>query len=363
MSWRLSATRLMQICILILLVVSAAQVLWWYVDQELYSAKVRERMLTHFAHDRAAAQHALDAGGSAASIAEDYPHLRVVDGTVEIVPEARAEIEEERARRVNRYRWEGGFFLVVLVASMSVLWRALREEALMRRRQQNFIAAVSHELKSPLASLQLGAETMMLRELPPERSREILVRMLAELNRMGDLVSKILDATRLDHGHIRLTREPVLLTETVSSVLSSLATRAEAGGVRFETGVADDCEITADPLAATTVVRNLVDNAVKATAAAGGGTVTVRAEKTDGQVRLEVRDDGLGFRPEDAGRLFEKFYRPGDELRRKSPGSGLGLFIVRGFMQLERGRVEAHSDGPGKGAVFSVSWPAARGTT
>ena len=120
---------------------------------------------------------------------------------------------------------------------------------------------------------------------------------------------------------------------------------------------------SADPLAARTVVRNLVDNAVKATAAAGGGTVIVQAGKTDGGVRLEVRDNGLGFQPQEAGRLFEKFYRPGDELRRKSPGSGLGLFIVKGFMQLERGRVDARSDGPGKGAVFSVSWPAAGETT
>jgi signal transduction histidine kinase len=359
----LSGTRALQIGILFLLVVSAAQVLWWYIDQELYGAAVRERTLALFESDRVAAQHALDLGEPAAMIAEDYPHLRVVGGRVEVAPGEREAIEREHERRINRYRWEGGFFLAVLGICMVVLWHALREEGRMRRRQQNFIAAVSHELKSPLASLQLGAETLHLRDLPPERSRAVVERMLGDLRRMGDLVSKILDATRLDHGHIRLRRESVRVARIVDSVLEGFVVAAEQAGVRLESRVPDDVEVLADPLATTTVVRNLVENAVKATAAAGGGSVELRAERTDGHVRLEVRDDGHGFRREESGRLFEKFYRPGDELRRKSPGSGLGLFIVRGFMQLEQGRVDAHSDGPGKGAVFAVSWPVARDAT
>ncbi len=82
----------------------------------------------------------------------------------------------------------------------------------------------------------------------------------------------------------------------------------------------------------------------------------VTAAVDDGQVRLTVADDGGGFPPEEARLLFEKFYRPGDEMRRKGTGQGLGLYIVRRFMELEKGRIRAHSDGPGTGATFEVWW-------
>jgi signal transduction histidine kinase len=114
-------------------------------------------------------------------------------------------------------------------------------------------------------------------------------------------------------------------------------------------------------VAVRTVLRNLVDNAIKAVAAKGGGVVRVEGRRAAGAVELEVRDDGVGFPPEEADRLFEKFYRLGDELRRTSPGSGLGLYIVRRFVQLTGGRVSARSAGPGEGAAFTVRWPAARG--
>jgi signal transduction histidine kinase len=131
--------------------------------------------------------------------------------------------------------------------------------------------------------------------------------------------------------------------------------------VSFTAEAAPELEVQADPIALRTVLSNLVDNAIKATIANGGGTVTLRAEESGQFVKLVVRDSGVGFAANETNRLFEKFYRPGDELRRKTRGSGLGLYIVRRFVELEHGRVSAHSDGPGQGAVFTVLWPAPRG--
>jgi signal transduction histidine kinase len=104
-----------------------------------------------------------------------------------------------------------------------------------------------------------------------------------------------------------------------------------------------------------------VSNAVKSVAAkGGGGTVWLDARVEGDQVRVEVRDDGLGFEPAESRRLFGKFYRPGDELRRRTQGSGLGLSIVARFVQAGGGRVSAASEGPGRGATFRVWWPRAR---
>jgi signal transduction histidine kinase len=357
-----AGTRLLQIGLLFVLVVSIAQVVWWYIDQNMHTSAVRARQIEHFDADVRAAEMLMQSGVSEERLTRLYPHLVVENGRAAVAPASLESMDEVRRKRLNQYRWEGGFFIVVLVACMAVLWRALREEALLRRRQQNFIAAVSHEFKSPLASLQLNVETMQLREPPPEKSKELLRRMLLDLRRMGEMVAKILDAARLEQGRIELVPEPVHLAGTVSTVLESFEARAQAAGVRLQADVPDEIEVQADPVAVRTVLSNLIDNAVKATTAAGGGKVKVEGARTDGHVCLTVEDDGLGFRPEERSKIFRKFYRPGDELRRNRPGAGLGLFIVKRFVALEKGRVQASSAGPGRGAKFTVSWPVAHGT-
>jgi signal transduction histidine kinase len=242
-----------------------------------------------------------------------------------------------------------------------VLWKALYEESLLRKRQQNFVATVSHEFKSPLASLQLTAETFEMRELSPERSHELIDRMLGDIRRMEEMVTKILDATRIEQGRLPLNPERIALSRAVASVLAEYKDRAREKQVELQTLPSDEYEIRADAGGVRTVIRNLVDNAIKSTAIEGGGKVMVDITNDGGFIQLRVTDNGHGFRKHDAVKLFTKFFRPGDALCRKGAGTGLGLYIVERFMHLEKGRVQAHSEGLGKGAVFTVSWPAIRG--
>ena len=132
--------------------------------------------------------------------------------------------------------------------------------------------------------------------------------------------------------------------------------------MRISQQVPEGLEIAADPAAASTVLRNLIENALRASATAGGAgahEIRLTGRAHSGYVELEVADDGVGFEPAEAEKLFEKFYRPGDELRRTSKGTGLGLYVVRRFVELERGWVTAASPGPGRGATFTAAWPAA----
>jgi signal transduction histidine kinase len=266
------------------------------------------------------------------------------------------DIEVASEGRVNRYFWEGAFFLVVLIGGMAVLTRTLRHDAELRRRQQNFLAAVSHEFKSPLASMQLAAETLVMRaeEADPKRLGR---RILEDCERLLRMVDNLLDTTRIEEGRHVLADEKTDLAAAVASVVDSFEERAARHAVKISQRVPEPLMLTIDRTALDTILRNLVDNALKACIAGDGHAIDINVDQVDGRIELSVRDDGLGFSPNDATRMFEKFHRLGDELRRKTPGTGLGLYIVKRLADMSGANLAATSKGPGHGAEISLSWP------
>jgi signal transduction histidine kinase len=257
---------------------------------------------------------------------------------------------------VNRYLWEGSFFLVVLIGGMAVLTRTLRHDAELRRRQQNFLAAVSHEFKSPLASMQLAAETLVLRSQEDDAKR-LGQRILEDCERLLRMVDNLLDTTRIEEGRHVLSAEKVDLAAAAGSVVESFEERAARHAVTIGRSVPDALELAIDRTALETILRNLVDNALKACIAGDGHRIDIQFDRSGGRIDLSVSDDGLGFSPEDATLMFEKFHRLGDELRRKTPGTGLGLYIVKRLAELSGASVRAESSGPGHGAKISLTWP------
>jgi signal transduction histidine kinase len=356
-------TRALQWGFVVLLSIAAAQVVWWILDEVWHTQKLHDALVAEYNLEVEVARTLLDRGTSATDVSDMFPQVVFSSGPerVAVNPMALAQLEDDRIRRLRRIGWEGAFFLLVLVAAMAVLAQALHQDAQLRRRQQNFLAAVTHEFKSPLASIKLSAETLALRDPPPEKRRALVDRLLADIDRMDAMIGNILDTARLEEGRVQLQPERVSVASAVRALADEIGPRAAAAGVSFTAEAGPELEVQADPIALRTVLRNLVDNAIKATVANGGGTVSLRAEEAGAFVKLVVRDTGVGFAANETNRLFEKFYRPGDELRRKTRGSGLGLYIVRRFVELEHGRVSAHSDGPGHGAVFTVLWPMPRG--
>ncbi len=361
MRLNLLRTRFFQVTVLVLLIVSVAQVAWWIVDQSNKAGVLRQRLTEVYGREVMAAEELRNRGAEKATLERLFPYLEIdASGEIVIAPDVLEGLRTDRARWLNQYGWEGGFFLVVLVISMAAVWRALHEESVLRRRQQNFIAAVSHELKSPLASMQLSVETLSLREPSREGVRKLTDRMAADIARMMNMITKILDAAKLDQPRITLHPESVPLAEALRRVLDELEERRQRSSARVEVDIEAGLNVLADPLGVGTVLLNLLENAFRAVAANSGGEVRIQAEPADGFVHLTIEDDGVGFRSEEASLLFDKFYRPGDEMRRRGSGQGLGLYIVRRFIELEKGRIRAHSDGTGTGATFEVWWPIAR---
>jgi signal transduction histidine kinase len=359
MSLSLDRKRALRIAFLAILVFSAGEVVWWMLDQRRLVRWESERIAALHDGNRQVAERLVADGAARDEVSALFPDLDFANGSFSVSPRAFVEIEREHARRLRQYLWEGSFFLVVLGACMAVISRTLAEEAQLRRRQQNFIAAVTHELKSPIASLQLAAETIALRRPEPARLDALVKRMRGDIRRLEDMVGRILDTATLEAGRPHLRQERLPFGRLVAGVAEEFAERAAERGVRISQNVPAGLEIAADPAAANTVLRNLIENALRASAAGGGREIRLTGRAHAGFAELEVSDDGVGFEPAEAGKLFEKFYRPGDELRRTSKGTGLGLYVVRRFLELERGWVTAASPGPGRGATFIAAWPVA----
>jgi signal transduction histidine kinase len=351
--------RFLHIVMIGLQVFAVAQVLWWLIDQRMVAAEHSHQVRTLYTYDVAAGQRMESAGIDASEITAIFPHLHVTGGEVGLRPEAVAALHEAQRSRVNQYTWESGFFLLVLAAGIAVLWRGLSGEAEVRRKQDNFLAMVSHQFKTPLASLQLSLETMLRRQLSPERFQQLSHRMLDDLRRMENMVAKILDSARLDRGRVQLNRERIGMAEAVRHVLANVEDIAKRENVTFAVDIPADLELYADPVATDGVLRNLIDNAIAAVAPMKGGAIVISGRRHGGAVEIAVKDSGIGFEPADADRLFEKFVRLDTAGGRDAAGTGLGLYIVRRFMHFENGEAKAHSDGPGKGATFTVTWPAA----
>ncbi len=351
-------SKALQLGFLALLAISTAQVAWWVADQRSLARRDRDRVTALYEADAQAVTAAFDQ--ATAQLPELMPHLEIDPerGTATVRPESVQALVADADSRINRYTWEGGFFLLVLLGGMTVLTRTIRHDAQLRKRQQNFLAAVSHELKSPLASMRLAAETL-IRRPDHDQTERLARRMLEDGERLLRMVENLLDTTRLEEGRIDLKREALALSNAVSASVARYREPARSRGIELHVDVADELQIEADPVAIDTVLRNLMDNAVKACVAGSGRNVWVDAQPADGFVRINVRDDGSGFSPDDAGMIFEKFYRLGDEMRRSTPGTGLGLYLVRGLAEVSGARVTAASEGPGLGATVTVEWPAA----
>jgi signal transduction histidine kinase len=353
------AVRALQVGFLALLTICSAQLAYWMADEYRYTADIVAQRRVEYEANARAASELLTAGVSWPQIAAMHPEVeRLPDGTTRVSASALARLDADRFHRLNRYSWEGAFFLTVIFGAMAVVYTALRAETELRQRQEQFLAASSHELKSPLASLRLSADTLAMRDPPPEHRAKLVQRVLADLGRLDRTIGNILDASRLSGDAVRVVREPVSLAREVADVTDELRLLAEDEGLKLAVDVPATLTIVADREGVRTIVRNLVHNAIKASrGAADGSTVTVTAAAEAHHVRLDVRDQGMGFDPAETQRLFDKFYRIESTGQERLPGTGLGLYLVRRCIELDGGTVSASSEGNGHGASFTVRWP------
>jgi signal transduction histidine kinase len=221
------------------------------------------------------------------------------------------------------------------------------------RARRDLIAAVSHDLRTPLASTRALIEAVTDGVVEdPEKQARYLASARSELEKLGRLVDDLFELSRIDAGALRLNLEEASLRDLISDTLSGFRHQAERKGVSLVGEVSDGVDpVLANPPRLQRVLYNLVSNALRHTPA--DGTIVLRAEPGKGMVRVEVSDTGEGIVPEDLSRVFERSFR-GERSRTRieaGDGAGLGLAIARGLIEAHGGEMSVESQ-PGEGARF-----------
>jgi signal transduction histidine kinase len=253
----------------------------------------------------------------------------------------------------------GAVCFLLVIAGLVWLCAWLVREIGVNQRQRAFLDAVTHEMRTPLASLQLHLDTLDRHDPERERRREFLLRMRGDLERLDRTVQQVLSAARAEESGRRARLAPVSLRELLDECIADLRGRhgLPEQAVRLE--VARDPVVRGDREELAVVFRNLLENAVKYSDAPVAVSVRVGGDG-DGRVSIEISDRGIGIPSGELRKIFGRFYRVGRDVQRTASGLGLGLFIVRNLVRRQGGRVEARSEGAGQGSRFVVTLRAAR---
>lgn len=251
----------------------------------------------------------------------------------------------------------GATFLALVLGGV-VTYLTLTIKAInLNRRQSNFIDSVTHELKSPIASLKLYLQTLRRRQLPPEETGKFYHDMLEDVERLDKLINHLLDVARLDYTPNERDLEDILLADLLPGVIEGVCLRYQTPTdvVRIN---AQPCLVRGRRVDMELILRNLIDNAVKY-ASKENPLIDVTIEPGRTQVvYLRVADNGGGIKSKDRSKIFGRFERLGSELERETTGMGLGLYIVGQLVSRLRGVIRVRDSSSG-GALFEVQFPAA----
>ncbi len=345
-----------------------AQVSWWLLFQQRYIGDVSRVRLAGWDRDAVTATRALEgsAGDSELQLllVERYPHLRFDQASERFVVDegVRSAFQQQQRGYLRMFAFEGPFFALAVLFLLVFIARSLRAERDLKRRQQNFLSAVTHEFKTPLATLRLLVQMARLRNLPDDQLDTYLSHMEGELDRLERTSEQVLASARLEQA-VRDPASPlpvleeVDLNRVVEDCVAAARPGLEARGAELTIEHnPEPLPVSIDEAAFSVVFNNLLDNAVKYSSG-DDKAVRVVLERDHDLVRVHVEDRGVGVTEAEAERLFERFYRSGDEMTREAPGVGLGLHLVRSITEAMNGWVRAGPNPSGSGARFTVVLP------
>ncbi len=260
------------------------------------------------------------------------------------------EFKEKLHKRWIMIAGEGTVFLILLTFGIIKTQRTFKKEIALSEQQNNFLLSITHELKSPLASNKLQLQTLLKHELPREKQLVLLSAALHDAERLISLTDNLLLAAKIESHDFSLFNEETDVSQFVEHILSPLsADKKDNLKLDIQPGI----YLQVDKMAFPSIVLNLYENARKYSDE--GSPVTISLKKHGQKISLSCSDEGYGISDAEKHHVFKKFYRIGSEETRKSKGTGLGLYIVKGLVEQHQGQITLKDNKP-KGSVFEIQF-------
>jgi K+-sensing histidine kinase KdpD len=261
------------------------------------------------------------------------------------------DLEIKRNRRGSQYIGEGSTFLLIILIGAAVVYSSFKRSTKLSKQQNNFMLAVTHELKSPIAAIKLNLQTLQRHELEEAKKDMLVKRSIQEANRLNDLCNNMLIASQMEGRQYVAAREPLNFTELVETSLRDYTVRYPN---RFEESVIANCNLNGDKLLLHMAINNLLENAVKYTPE--DKPITVSLTVKNNVAIFQVADMGSGISNKEKRKIFNKFYRVGNEETRKTKGTGLGLYLTSKIVKQHNGIISVKDNTP-SGAIFEICLP------
>lgn len=261
------------------------------------------------------------------------------------------EIVDQRKRSIAKYVGEGLTFLLLILVGAVYVYRSVRTQFRTQQQQQNFVMAITHELKTPISVSRLNLETLQRHKLDEEKKEKLLNMTMQETLRLDSLINNILISSQLDGHSYRISREELNFSDLVNDVVHQFTNRYHDR--TLIQNVHEDIDITGDPLLLKLLVSNLLENANKYSPK--DKPITVELNGDAERIRLSVKDEGGGIGSDEKKNVFKKFYRIGDERTRTTRGTGLGLYLCKKIAEDHGGNITIEDNRP-QGSNFIVSF-------
>jgi signal transduction histidine kinase len=247
---------------------------------------------------------------------------------------------------------EGCMFVIVFLVGALSLHKSIKKERKLQDQKKNFLLSVTHELKSPLASIKLLLQTIQKRDLTKQQIQDFIGKSLLDIERLDDMVENMLLASKIDNRSYTFPKAEFNLSVLVDNIVNRLQlNKCDINEQLINAEIEPKIEITGDKFALTSVVTNLIENAIKYSGPCE--VVDVRLYSRDNRIYLEVADHGIGIADAEKSRIFDKFYRVGSEDTRNTKGTGLGLYIVKEVLDKHEASIKVRDNDP-TGSIFEV---------
>jgi len=305
----------------ILFIYILAALIWWFISLERQSSEMSDLKLQQLKKD-------------------DPQYILKLE-----------EVQLNQKRQSAKFVGEGLTFLALIVTGAGFVYRSIRKQIEVSSLQQNFMMAITHELKTPIATTRLSLETLLRRKLDDVQQQKLLLSALSETNRLNILTNNILLASQMEEKTFQRENEQLNLADIVETAVSDYKNRFPQR--KIEASADKDLYIDGDELLMQIALSNLIDNALKY--APKESPVYIDLMEDEDYIQIKVSDEGPGIADEEKRKIFQKFYRSGSENTRKAKGTGLGLYLTKKIIEQHNGEIFVMNNTP-SGSIFVIQF-------